>query len=99
MKYVISLAGVVLYAFSCGAGAVADPASVSIQDLRPECKERHPAVPAEQCVIEDRLPSRQYATRLGGTVVVIQNVPVAPMTGGTESRPAPAENVNPRAGR
>ena len=89
-----------LYAFSCGAGAVADPASVSIQDLKPECMERHPSVPAEHCVIQDRLPSRQYATRIGDTVIVIPaGAPVSAAAAVNESRAAPMESASSRTTR
>lgn len=96
MRNYSRLTGVLLFAFSSGAAAVADPASISIQDLRPECKERHPAIPAEQCLIDDRLARLDYARRFGnGAVIVLEPAIQRP----TMVPPAPRENVNPPATR
>lgn len=64
------LAGMLLSGIA-GAAAV-DPESLSIQDLRPECRERHPSVPPERCMIDDRLSAQEYAKRFGGAVIVIE---------------------------
>jgi hypothetical protein len=68
-----------LMLFACsGAWAVAEPESVSLQDLRPECKERHPALAPEDCMIQDRAPVRQYARRAGEpAITIIRTLPAA----------------------
>jgi len=85
-------ASLLLIAFSGGAAGAAEPDSISIQDLKPECRERHPSVAVEQCVIEDRLSRPDYVRRYGaGTIVIIESAP-PPGAGGKP--PSPAENVN-----
>ena len=85
MRNVAHIAGLLMFAISTGALAVADPESVSLQDLKPECKERHPTVSPEHCMIQDRLPSRQYVRRAGETTMT---VPTPPAPG--ERQPASA---------
>jgi len=61
-----------------GAWAVAEPESVSLQDLRPECKERRPALAPEDCMIQYRAPGRQYARRSGEpAITIIRTLPAA----------------------
>jgi hypothetical protein len=93
MRRVAQIAGWLTFAISAGALAVAEPESVSLQDLKPECKERHAAVPPEQCMIEDRLPPRQYVRRFGESVIVI--VPTAPVSPERQTAPATPAGVNP----
>jgi len=93
MRRVAQIAGWLTFAVSTGALAVAEPESVSLQDLKPECKERHAAVPPERCMIEDRLPPRQYARRFGDSVIVI--VPPAPATPERQTAPARPAGINP----
>jgi hypothetical protein len=92
MRRVAQIAGWLTFAVSAGALAVAEPESVSLQDLKPECKERHAAGPPERCMIEDRLPPRQYARRFGESVIVI--VPTAPATPERQTATATPTGVN-----
>lgn len=87
MRKVAHIAGLLMIAVSAGALAVAEPESVSLQDLKPECKERHPTVAPEQCLIQDRLPSRQTVRRAGETIMT---VPAAPAPGERQTAPLPA---------
>ena len=89
MRKVPHLAGLLMFAVSAGALAVADPESVSLQDLKPECKERHPTVPPEHCMIEDRLPS-QTVRRAGEASIT---VPTPPATSGRQTAPATVRPV------
>lgn len=76
---------------STAAFAVAEPESVSLQDLKPECRERHPPVGPEQCMIQDRVIVRQYARRFGEPVIVITPPPA------TTERQTPASTAPPAA--
>jgi hypothetical protein len=93
MRRVPQITGWLTLAVSAGALAVAEPESVSLQDLKPECKERHSTVAPEQCMIEDRLPPRQYARPFGEAVMVI--VPTAPAAPERQTAPAPPARINP----
>jgi hypothetical protein len=93
MRRVARITGWLTLAVSAGALAVAEPESVSLQDLKPECKERHSTVAPEQCMIEARLPPRQYARRFGEAVMVI--VPTAPAASERQTAPAPPARINP----
>ncbi|HEX6008412.1 MAG TPA: hypothetical protein VFY80_10640 [Burkholderiales bacterium] len=87
--------GILLIGISGGAAVAADPASVSIQDLKPECKERHAAVPPEHCLIDDRTSRLDAVRRAGsGDVVIIQSLP-PPAAGRERPAASPTENVRP----
>jgi hypothetical protein len=71
MQGYVRLAGMLMLAAPTSSWAVADAASVSIQDLNPACKERHANIPPEQCVIQNRLSPSEHARRYGGAVILI----------------------------
>jgi hypothetical protein len=93
MRSIAPMMGLLMLSVCSGAWAVAEPESVSLQDLRPECKERHPALAPEDCMIQDRAPVRQYARRSGEPAITV--VPTPPVTG--ETRTAPATGASPLA--
>jgi len=82
-----------LLILTCASAYAVDPGSVSIQDIRPECRERHAAVAPEHCMIEDRLSRNDYLRRFGsGTVVVVEPPALPPAV--PEPPVAPRESVN-----
>jgi hypothetical protein len=96
MRSIAPITGLLMLFVSGGAWAVAEPESVSLQDLRPECKERHPALPPEQCIIQDRAPVRQYVVRRSGESA-ITIVPTPPATGEPRTAPATPAGASPIA--
>lgn len=75
---------------STGALAVAEPESVSLQDLKPECKERHTTLAPEQCMIQDGVILRQYARRFTEPILIMPPPPPA-----TTERQSPAPAAPP----
>jgi hypothetical protein len=89
MRKIAPITGLLMLVVASGAWAVAEPESVSLQDLKPECKEHHPAVAPEQCVIQDRVPLRQYVRRSGESVITIIPTPPAATPAGANPVAAP----------
>jgi hypothetical protein len=75
MRKLAPIASLLMFAVSAGAFAAADPESASLQDLKPECRERHPTVPPEECMIQDRLPSQ--TVRRAGQIIITAPPPAA----------------------
>jgi hypothetical protein len=94
MRKLAHIAGMLMFAVSAGAFAADDPESVSLQDRKPECRERHPTVPPEECMIQDRLPPQ--TVRRAGQIIITAPPPAAgerqtaPAVPPTAVRPAPA---------
>lgn len=71
------LPGLLMTFAAASAWAVAEPESVSLQDLKPECRERHSTIPPEQCMIQDGVLVRQYVRRFNEPVLVMPAPPPA----------------------